>query len=143
MKIFQIELTFCASLLLTMAAGCDNPLIKGLAQLNQEQVPVVKGSCSAVDSESTCRDFIGSDWAWEKIQAQCTSTQMRISQYSCPKTDLGGCQMSATSTGRYIIWYYDRGDKAYDNNTAREARNKCSKISDAAWVLHTPSLFNL
>lgn len=95
--------------------------------------PRVRGSCSVIDTKSTCVDFIGSIFSEERMKLSCEEGKFSLD--SCPYSDLGGCQAGGGTISESIIWSYNYGGEPISQEEAGYQAKACNALAISKWVL--------
>ncbi|MFZ2190335.1 MAG: hypothetical protein WA057_02630 [Candidatus Magasanikiibacteriota bacterium] len=93
----------------------------------------VRGSCSFIEGQSTCIDFIGEVFTEDRMKMSCADGKFSLD--SCPYSDLGGCQATPGTVSESIVWSYDYGGQPITAEEAGYAAQACNAMSISKWVL--------
>jgi len=94
--------------------------------------PVVRGSCSVIDSQSTCIDFVGEIFTEERMKLSCAEGKFSLD--ACPYSELGGCQATPGTISESIAWSYGYGGSPISVEEAGYQAKACNAIGAAKWV---------
>jgi hypothetical protein len=137
-----VTLAILATALLTTGLSCtresDNPEaidyeadVKPLIETTEKAK--VRGSCSVIDTKSTCIDFIGSVFTEERMKLSCE--EGKFSFDACPYSDLGGCQAAGGTITESIAWSYNYGGEPISQEEAGYQAKACNALGASKWVL--------
>jgi hypothetical protein len=93
---------------------------------------VVKGSCSFIDAQSTCVDFVGEIFTEDRMKLSCA--EGKFSFNACPYSELGGCQATPGTISEGIAWSYGYGGSPISVEEAVYQAKACNAIGAAKWV---------
>ncbi len=113
------------------------PLEEVVGELSEpeENDGTVIGSCNAIETHSTCIDYVGSFWAWEIIQLGCSAEEgMFASRDACPNGSVGGCQLNGGTANEMITWFYDFGGEPIDGENVQFSAMACNATLGASWI---------
>ncbi len=130
------------ALALFLTTGCKNELppeqtvdyekdVKPLIESTETRQ--VRGSCSFIDTQSFCIDFIGEIYTEDRIKMSCVDGKFSLD--ACPYSDLGGCQSTPGTMTESIAWSYNYGGQPISAEEANDQAAACNALGIAKWVL--------
>ncbi len=95
----------------------------------------IRGSCNAIDTHSTCVDYVGSYWGSdiEYMRLNCAGAGT-FSENTCPYSELGGCRVAPDTIFETIAWSYDYGGQAISEEEAGYQAMACNALVTGQWT---------
>jgi len=94
----------------------------------------VRGSCNAIETHSTCVDYVGSYWETsEYMKLNCEGVGT-FSEDSCPYSELGGCRATPGTMFETIAWSYGYGGQPISEEDAQYQAMACNALETGAWT---------
>lgn len=124
--------------------GASLFLLSGCGPVINETIPTetmdvqdafFTGSCSALDTESYCIDFLGSAWTEEDKQSVCEGMGT-LSPTVCPTGSLGGCLTDNSPEEGIVMWYYNEGGTPYSDEDLVFAERSCDEDKEHSFWIH-------
>ncbi len=90
-------------------------------------------SCDAIDSSSTCLEYVGSFWTKQQMELNCSDSGI-FSTKPCTEGMKGGCNVGAGTMTDMVTWFYLTGGGEINEESMKYAALACNANPLGRWV---------